>query len=99
MCIRDSSSRVALETLKRDLAADKSWDLVCVLSENGGVFGRDRENNELLELLPSTAPDARKLLVYSILVRDHVQNARAYRLVAGLEDYINFDNSSATKFG
>jgi len=72
------NSVVSYDTLISSLKDHSSWDLVCVLGCKGGVFANSR-NGDLLELLPSETSDVRKLSTYSILLRDHIQNARTYR--------------------
>ena len=91
-------SKVAIKTLKDALVVDSSWDLVLVLGSKGGLFANSR-TGDLLELLPATESDVQKLAVYSILVRDHIQDSRAYRVAASLESYMDFDATNATKFG
>lgn len=90
-------SDVAFDTLKKTLVGSEVWDSVCVLGEKGGLFVRGR-NSKRLQLLPPSASDEQKLAVFSIITRDNIQNSRLYRLTAGLESYVDYDNNTAQEF-
>ena len=93
-------SDVAPKTLRQALIESIAWDCICILGKNGGVFTQNNLSPKVArrQLLPGSATDTQKLAVYSIITRDNIQNSRLYRMAAGLECYIDFDNNNFEDF-
>jgi hypothetical protein len=90
-CILAFDSEVATERLTETLkVAARVWDIVCVLGEKGGLYVVGQHGNQVCCGLHE---NAERLLTFSVLLRDNVQNIRASRGTPPLEHYVAQINS------
>lgn len=84
-CILAFSSNVAIETLIKKLKTEQSWDVVCVLGSNGGLYAR-LKTGQLAHF--ETDTDEKRLLEFSVMLRDNIQDIRASRGTPSLGSYV-----------
>ena len=85
-CILAFESNVAIATLLRELRLSRGRALVCVLGVKGGVYAAGDEIGTA-EMCDDRTPDAERLLIFSALRRDNIQEARGIRGTPGLAGY------------
>ena len=85
-CLLAFASEVASSTLSETLKCNReAWDLVCVLGPNGGLYVGLRTGTPAV---CSITDDEERLLAFSVILRDNIQNVRASRGTPTLQNYV-----------
>jgi hypothetical protein len=85
-CILAFKSEVATQTLLQTLKMHvRAWNAACVLGPNGGLFFLDATGVTSQFLVES---DQERLMGFSVILRDNIQDARATRGTPALFGYV-----------
>ena len=84
-CILAFQSEVATQTLLQTLKMTRAWDAACVLGPNGGLFFVAATGEPSQFLVES---DPERLMGFSVILRDNIQDVRATRGTPALFSYV-----------